>query len=215
MRRMRRSNDQKAATRQHIVEAASRLFRAHGIDAVGVDAIMHTAGLTHGGFYGHFPSKEALVAEVAAASLARAAGRWAKLRDEAPAEVALARIVDGYLDPAHVADVGRGCVLTTLGPEVARRPEARPGIAAAMRDMAGTLARCLPDQDAAQALAALSTLVGAVVLARLADTPDYADAILAAAKAQVRGTGDAMPCHGEAQPKRARSRSASPSAPTG
>ena len=62
---MRRTNEQKAETRQHIVEAAGRLFRQHGIDAVGVDAIMHAAGLTHGGFYGHFPSKEALVAEVA------------------------------------------------------------------------------------------------------------------------------------------------------
>jgi TetR/AcrR family transcriptional regulator, transcriptional repressor for nem operon len=73
MLRMRRTNDQKAETRQHIVEAAGRLFRQHGIDAVGVDAIMHAAGLTHGGFYGHFPSKEALVAEVADASLARGA----------------------------------------------------------------------------------------------------------------------------------------------
>ncbi len=188
---MRRTNEQKAETRQHIVEAAGRLFRQHGIDAVGVDAIMHAAGLTHGGFYGHFPSKEALVAEVAEASLARCAARWRRISDENPADVALDRIVGPYLDPAHVAEVERGCVLTTLGPEVARRPEARPGIAASVRVMADALGRCLPDGEEAQALAALSTMVGAVVLARLADSPELAGAILSAAKQEVLKTSPA------------------------
>ena len=91
---------------QHIVEAAGRLFRQHGIDAVGVDAIMHAAGLTHGGFYGHFPSKEALVAEVADASLARSAARWERIARDDPPDAALRRIVGAYLDPAHVADGG-------------------------------------------------------------------------------------------------------------
>ncbi|MGA3401097.1 MAG: TetR family transcriptional regulator [Acetobacteraceae bacterium] len=182
---MRKTNEHKAATRQHIVDAAGRLFRQHGIDAVGVDAIMHAAGLTHGGFYGHFPSKEALVAEVAAASLARAAARWERIAREEPTDVALDRIVGSYLDPAHVAEVERGCVLTTLGPEVARRPEARPGIAASVRVMVDALGRCLPAGDDAPALAALSTMVGAVVLARLADSPELAEAILAAAKQSV------------------------------
>jgi TetR/AcrR family transcriptional repressor of nem operon len=187
MLRMRRTNEQKAETRQHIVDAAGRLFRQHGIDAVGVDAIMHAAGLTHGGFYGHFPSKEALVAEVASASLARSAARWERIAEEDAPDAALRRIVGSYLDPAHVAEVQRGCVLTTLGPEVARRPEARPGIAASVRVMADVLGRCLPEGDDARALAALSTMVGAVVLARLADSPDLAEAILGAAKREVEG----------------------------
>jgi TetR/AcrR family transcriptional regulator, transcriptional repressor for nem operon len=188
MLRMRRTNDQKAETRQHIVDAAGRLFRQHGIDAVGVDAIMHAAGLTHGGFYGHFASKEALVAEVAAASLARSAARWERISGEDSPDVALDRIVGPYLDPAHVAEVERGCVLTTLGPEVARRPEARPGIAASVRVMAEALGRCLPEGDDTGALAALSTMVGAVVLARLADSPELAEAILASARhAVLRG----------------------------
>jgi TetR/AcrR family transcriptional repressor of nem operon len=184
---MRSTNDRKAETRQHIVEAAGRLFRQHGIDAVGVDAIMHAAGLTHGGFYGHFPSKEALVAEVAAASLARSAARWERISREDPADAALERIVGPYLDPAHVAEVERGCVLTTLGPEVARRPEARPGIAASVRVMQAALGRCVPEGSDARASAALSTMVGAVVLARLADSPGEADAILAAARQAVLG----------------------------
>ena len=191
---MRWTNAQKAETRQHIIEAAGRLFRQHGIDAVGVDAIMHAAGLTHGGFYGHFPSKEALVAEVAAASLARAAAKWQSIvREDAP-EAALRRIVESYLDPAHVAAAEDGCVLTTLGPEVARRPEARPGIAASMQAMADALGDCLSTEDRSRALVALSTMVGAVVLARLADTASQAEAILAAAEQAVMRRDD---CSGD------------------
>ena len=68
--------ERKAETREKILSAAGALFRKRGIDAVGVDAIMHAAGLTHGGFYAHFASKEALVAEVSTVALARAAARW-------------------------------------------------------------------------------------------------------------------------------------------
>jgi TetR/AcrR family transcriptional regulator, transcriptional repressor for nem operon len=193
---MRRTNEQKAETRQHIVDAAGRLFGQHGIDAVGVDAIMHAAGLTHGGFYGHFPSKEALVAEVAEASLARAAARWERIARESPPDMALRRIVGSYLDPAHVTELDCGCVLTTLGPEVARRPEARPGIAASVRVMVDALGRCLPEGDQSQALAALSTMVGAVVLARLADSSELAAAILAAAEATVTAAPRSAPSSG-------------------
>ena len=181
---MRGTREQKAETRERIVEAAGRLFRRHGIDAVGVDAVMHAAGLTHGGFYGHFPSKEALVAEVAAASLARSAARWERISAEEPPEQALGRIVDAYLDPAHVANAEGGCVLTTLGPDMARRAEARPAIAASVRAMAAALERCGAGGER-EALAALSTMVGAVVLARLADSPELAESILAAARAHV------------------------------
>jgi len=181
---MRGTREQKAETRERIVEAAGRLFRRQGIDAVGVDAVMHAAGLTHGGFYGHFASKEALVAEVAAASLARSAARWEQISAEAPAEQALGRIVDAYLDPAHVANAEGGCVLTTLGPEVARRAEVRPAIAGSVRTMAAALERCGGGGEAG-ALAALSMMVGAVVLARLADRAELADSILAAARGHV------------------------------
>src|ERR1700722_16606158 len=85
-------SERKAETRQRILDAAGALFRAHGIDGVGVDAVMHEAGLTHGGFYLHFASKEALVAEVAAASLARAAARWEQISQDDDRDTALARI---------------------------------------------------------------------------------------------------------------------------
>ncbi len=184
---MRKTPEQKAETRQRIATAAASLFRQHGIDAVGVDAIMHAAGLTHGGFYGHFESKEALVAEVSAASLARAAARWDRISQEQPPAEALQQIVGAYLDPAHVAVAERGCVLTTLGPEVARRPESRPALTRSIRAMTQALARCLPDGGEGRAMVALSTMVGAVVLARLADEPALADGFLHAAERAVAG----------------------------
>jgi len=182
---MRKTKEQAAATRQRIMEAAAVLFRRHGIDAVGVDAVMQAAGLTHGGFYGHFASKEALVAEVSAASLARSARRWDRISQQAPPAEALQRIVGSYLSAAHVAAPETGCVLTALGPEVARRPEARAALSTSIRDMVQALARCRPDQPEPAALAALSTMVGAVVLARLADDPALADAFLQAAERAV------------------------------
>src|SRR3569832_2372598 len=117
MLHMRTTAVQKAETHDRILEAAARLFRQHGIDAVGVDAVMRAAGLTHGGFYGHFPSKEALVAEVAAASLTRAATRWQQISEEGNQQKAQERNNGSYLDPAHVAALEQGCMLTTLGPE--------------------------------------------------------------------------------------------------
>ena len=105
--------ERKEETRQRIMQAAGMLFRRHGIDGVGVDAIMREAGLTHGGFYVHFPSKEALAAEVCADSLAGGARRWARLAEEADGPVALDAIVEAYLSPQRVKQRESGCVLPT------------------------------------------------------------------------------------------------------
>lgn len=174
-----------AASRARILEAAGRLFREHGFDAVGVDAVMREAGLTHGGFYTHFPSKEALVAEAAASALGRSAARWDALSREQTPDAALERIVASYLNPAHVAEPARGCLLTALGPEIPRHPAARPGVTAAIRVMLDALARCLPGKRRERAIAGLSTMVGAVVLARASDDPALAAEILAAARRAV------------------------------
>lgn len=179
---MRKTSERKTETRERILAAAGELFRSHGIDVVGVDAIMHRAGLTHGGFYAHFASKEALVAEVSAAALERSAARWERISQEEAPGAALVRIVGRYLDPAHVAAVERGCVLATLGPEVARRHDVRPAITAAVRRMLDSLARCLPGRRRQRALEALSGMVGAVVLARLCDDSGLADEFLTAGR---------------------------------
>jgi TetR/AcrR family transcriptional repressor of nem operon len=179
---MRMTAGRKAETRERILDAAGELFGSHGIDAVGVDAVMHRAGLTHGGFYAHFASKEALVADVSAAALARSAARWERISQGPDPGAALARIVETYLDPAHVDATEHGCVLTTLGPEMARRQGARPAITASIRRMLDALARCLPARRRQRSLAALSTMVGAVVLARLCDDRELAGEFLAAAR---------------------------------
>lgn len=177
-----------AGTRQRILDAAAPLFQRHGTDGVGVDAIMHAAGLTHGGFYAHFPSKEALIAECAAASLARSAARWQRVAAEQPAPEALSQLVGAYLDPRHLQGDGRGCVLATIGADIARRPAARAGITVSLRRMIAALGQCLPGRGAARkrrrAIAALSCLVGAVTLARIADDPALATEILEAARAE-------------------------------
>jgi TetR/AcrR family transcriptional repressor of nem operon len=182
---MRTTAARKAQTRERILAAAGELFRRQGIDAIGVDAIMHRAGMTHGGFYAHFASKEALVAEMTAAALACSAARWERLSKETDPLTALAGIVESYLDPAHVAAAERGCILPTLGPEIARRCDARPAITASIRRMLEALSKCLPGRRRQQALQTLSGMVGAVMLARLCDDAQLAGEFLAAARPAV------------------------------
>lgn len=175
----------RSATHQRILDAAGRLFRQQGVDGVGVDAVMKEAGLTHGGFYAHFPSKDALAAEVARALLEKSAAKWDEISQGPDRDAALARIVSAYLDMERVR-AGQCCALTTLGPDVGRRGESRAAIRQALDQMIGALTRLMPGRRRQRALAALSTLVGAVVLARLADDPDLAKAFLDAAACSVR-----------------------------
>jgi TetR/AcrR family transcriptional repressor of nem operon len=177
---MAEPTQRRAETRQRILTAASDLFREHGIDGVGVDAIMKEAGLTHGGFYLHFPSKEALAAEVSQSLLETAANKWDQISRSSDRQAALEAIVRDYLDPARVA-AAHGCPLTTLGPDVARRSTSREAIGGALRGMLDALTRCLPGRKRQRALASLATMVGAVVLARLADDPELSRAFLQAA----------------------------------
>jgi TetR/AcrR family transcriptional regulator, transcriptional repressor for nem operon len=175
-----RPEGRREETRQRILTAAGHLFREHGIDGVGVDAVMKEAGLTHGGFYLHFPSKEALAAEVSQSLLQKAADQWQDLSRSQHREAALERIVTNYLDPGRVAS-GNCCALTTLGTDVARRAASREAIGGALRGMLDALTRVLPGRKKQKALASLSTMVGAVVLSRLADDPALAEAFLEAA----------------------------------
>lgn len=188
---MRETTQRRAETRQRILTAAGSLFRRHGIDGVGLDAVMREAGLTHGGFYLHFASKEALAAEAVRSLLETAAARWDGLSRLPDGNAALRRIVGSYLDPAKVSS-NSGCPLPMIGADVARRPASRGAIGGALRGMLDALTRCMPqgraDRRRQRAVAALATMVGAVVLSRLADDPDLADEFLAAASADVVGS---------------------------
>lgn len=181
----------RAETRQRILTAAGHLFREHGVDGVGVDAVMKQAGLTHGGFYLHFPSKEALAAEVSQSLLQRAAEKWQELSRSPDRDAALETIVRHYLDPGRVAS-GHCCALTTIGPDVARRTSSKQAVGGALRGMLDALARCLPGRKRQRALTALSTMVGAVVLARLADDKALSAEFLQAAADSVLPAGKAV-----------------------
>ena len=182
----------KEATREKILSAAADLFAERGIESVGIDVVMAAAGLTHGGFYAHFASKEALAAAVCAEELGRSAARWKSTAAGAGSpEDAFERIVTAYLAPTHARRDGtRGCLLPSLAPELARRPHATGPAQDAMASMADTLAALRPGADG---MTTLSTMVGALVLARLCAGEDDATRVLDAARDAILRPSDGVP----------------------
>ncbi|MGA7260866.1 MAG: helix-turn-helix domain-containing protein [Stellaceae bacterium] len=177
---MRVSREQAAENRRRIVETASRMFRERGFDGVGVDAIMKGAGLTHGGFYGHFRSKEALAAEALARALERGTQRQSRFTD-------LGDLVSDYLSERHRANRADGCAVAALGPEMVRQGEGiRRGVTAHLREQLDRFSQLIKNGTAAsrrnRAIATLAGIIGALVLARAVDDPALSDEILAAAR---------------------------------
>ena len=177
---MRVSREKAVENRQRIVEAAARLFRDGGFDGVGVDAIMKEARLTHGGFYGHFASKEALMTEAMAHALAGSMAWQAGLGS-------LSELAAGYLSDRHRADRANGCAVAALGADVARQsPDLRKTLTAGVRQQIGRIVSLLrrgtPAVRRRRAIATYAGLVGALTLARAVDDPALAREILAAAR---------------------------------
>jgi TetR/AcrR family transcriptional repressor of nem operon len=189
---MRYSREHKLETHARIVKKASVRLREKGAHGVGVADLMKDAGLTHGGFYAHFDSREALVIEAFAHAMDRSTERWRKLTEEIPAEKRLATVVNSYLTPAHRDDPGHGCAIPTLGAEIAREsPKTRKAFAAKLEQMIDTLAEQVPagSRKAArkQAMAAIATMMGTLVLARVAGNGEFSEEILDAGRDAVLG----------------------------
>jgi TetR/AcrR family transcriptional repressor of nem operon len=151
---------------------------------------MKDAGQTHGGFYAHFDSREALVIEAFADAMDRSTERWRKIAEQTPPEKRLATIVNSYLTTLHRDDPGHGCALPTLGAEIAREnPRTRKAFAAKLEQMIEMLSAQIPDvsRKAArqQAMAILATMMGTLVLARVAGSGEFSDAILSAGREAV------------------------------
>jgi TetR/AcrR family transcriptional repressor of nem operon len=187
---MRYSREHKLETHARIVKKASVLLREKGAHGIGVADLMKDAGLTHGGFYAHFDSREALVIEAFTHAMDRGTERWRKLAEQTPPEKRLAMIVDSYLTTVHRDDPGHGCAIPTLGAEIAREsPKTRKAFAAKLERMVDTLAEQIPElpRKAArkQAMAAIATMMGTVVLARIAGNSEFSDEILGAGRAAV------------------------------
>jgi TetR/AcrR family transcriptional repressor of nem operon len=180
---MKVSREQAAENRARVVEVAGRLFRENGFDGVGVADIMKGAGLTHGGFYGQFGSKDELAAEAAAQTLDRSIARWARLAEEG--RDPLAAIVASYLARTHRDAPGSGCAMAALSAQAARQPKAvRGAFTAALNGFVGVLTKLMPGSPAARrrkALATMAGLVGAVILSRAVNDAALSDEILAAA----------------------------------
>src|SRR3954467_1835598 len=117
---MKESREQAAQNRERIVEAAARLFRERGFDGIGVADLMNEAGLTHGGFYGHFSSKDDLIAEASARALGSSLAQFSELARRRAADP-LAAIATAYLSKGHRDNPGEGCVLAALGADVSRQ----------------------------------------------------------------------------------------------
>ncbi|HEY0207533.1 TetR/AcrR family transcriptional regulator [Acerihabitans sp.] len=172
-----------------IEEASSRLFREQGL-RVSVADLMGAVGLTHGGFYGHFASKDDLAAIACAKAFGDSVGRWHKrmagTRDHASAH---AELIEGYLLSQNLSAVGTGCPLAALATDVSREPEDKPvrqAFLQGLEQLVAILAGELRDTDTVTAretaLAEISTMVGALVLARATKGHDLSGEIMASAK---------------------------------
>lgn len=164
----------RAETHERIVETAARAIREHGYDGVSVADVMKQAGLTHGGFYAHFDSRDAMLEEALDRAASQAVARMAAVSERAAPGHAIEDMVAAYLSDRHVEHPETGCTLATLGPETVRQsPALRQVATRSAMAIARMLAEQLPGGDTPdnrdRALAMLSSLMGALILARLVD----------------------------------------------
>lgn len=179
---MRVSREQAAENRQRIVTTAAKLFRERGFDGIGVADLMRQAGLTHGGFYGHFNSKEDLMAEASASMLENSLQRWHERAARHPDDP-LGAVVKAYLRPQHRDEPGAGCGFAALASELGRQPKGlRRPITETLRGYFDLLGNLIGGRSAAakrkQGMYAFSAMVGALVLARIAEDETLSKEIL-------------------------------------
>ena len=192
---MRVSREKAAEHRDRIIDAAGALFRAKGFGGIGVADIMKAADLTHGGFYGHFASKDDLVAQSSRRIMARAAANWTKLVEASP-DNPYAALLEHYLSPKHRDDPGKGCAFAALGNDAARSGKVvRKAFAEGLAPLIDILAQSIPGKSTPgksisgkskaarrrKAVAAMATLVGALTLSRAVEGTPLSDEMLEAA----------------------------------
>jgi TetR/AcrR family transcriptional repressor of nem operon len=185
---VRYSNEHKAETRRRVLKEAAQEIRAKGPDGVAVAGVMARAGLTHGGFYAHFESKDAMIADAIGTMFDDARGRSAAHAQTHDRRAALKAYVDFYLSPAHRDRRERGCPLPTLSGDLARSGEQQrerfgKGVEALTMRLAKALAGIGIADPHAEGSAMLAQMVGAVALSRAVADPAQSDAILTDAHA--------------------------------
>jgi TetR/AcrR family transcriptional repressor of nem operon len=176
----------KEATHERIVETAARAIRRSGYGGAGVAEIMKEAGLTHGGFYAHFESREGMLAEAADRAGADTVAFLTRVAAAAPPKQELDAILRAYLSKEHVESAETGCAVAALGSEMPRQaPKVRRAASRRIKEMIDLVARQLPDWGRPgaheRALVTLATALGALILARAVDDPKLSDAVRRAA----------------------------------
>jgi TetR/AcrR family transcriptional repressor of nem operon len=190
----------KERTREQIVETAARAFREEGVSGVGIGDLMGRAGLTHGGFYAHFASKDALVAEACGRAVDDAWALMSEYVAQAPPGEELAAFIRGYVSRRHRDDPGGGCLMPALAAEMPRQELAvRAAFTANVMRMMDNIQALLPDTPDREdrALALVTGMAGSVMLARAVDDPALSDRILKTCRdfwmSQFAGGGNAPP----------------------
>lgn len=179
---MRKSREAAAETREKIIQVAARLFRERGVEAVGVAELMREAGLTHGGFYKHFPSKEALVAEACRTTLSDGRRTLVEAGDQRAAG-GLQQVLSRYLSTAHRDYPGSGCAIAALAGELSRHDGApRQAISDGARHLVRMVAGLMREEglqaDEAEARAVVAAMIGGLLLSRAVDDPEESGAVL-------------------------------------
>jgi TetR/AcrR family transcriptional regulator, transcriptional repressor for nem operon len=172
----------KEVTHERIVTAAARATRRSGYDGTGVADIMKEVGLTHGGFYAHFASREAMLAEAADRAGAESVATLTRVAEAAPPHEALLSLMRAYLSKEHVNGVETGCPIAALGSEMPRQaPKVRRAATRRIKEVIDVVARHSPEREEKgghdYALVAVATMVGALVLARAVDDPKLSEAL--------------------------------------
>lgn len=173
---MRYSQEHKANNHQNILSMAARSFREHGGDSSGIGTVMKKAGLTKGGFYRHFPSKDDLFVEAVAQAFEEMGRGMVEVAKSAPEGHALRAMIERYLSTSHANSPGAGCVLSALGPELARKSlPVRKRIEASLDAYRERLLPFIPGQTREERLTKcrllFSSMAGVLTMARIASTP--------------------------------------------
>ena len=173
------TSSRKEITHTRIVETAARAIRRSGYDGTGVADIMKEAGLTHGGFYAHFASRDAMLAEAADQAGAETLAIAKRVFAEVPEDQALQALMNVYLSNEHMANIETGCSLAALGSEMPRQaPEVRKASTCRIKEMIALIKSRLSDGQSntyEKALVMMSTMVGTLLLARAVADPELSE----------------------------------------
>jgi TetR/AcrR family transcriptional repressor of nem operon len=184
---MRYSQEHKAQNHENILSVAARSFREHGGDTSGIGTVMKKAGLTKGGFYRHFGSKDDLLVEAVARAFNEMGTGMLEVAKAAPEGEALRAIIEYYLSPPHVDSPGKGCVVAALGPELARKPlSVRKRIEASQEAYRERLLPFVPGQTREEKLAKFwvlfPSMAGVLTAARATSSPQRRERMLTEAR---------------------------------